>query len=297
MASKLRHKMMTTSECVKRALQIGFLLAPALVAADGHLQKPSSAAELVKAVIHHEVSPASINEIRWKYLLTKQVNGKEETKEVVETNSGSIERLIAIAGRPLSSAQQHDETERILKLSHNPEAQKRLEQSGRKDAEQTNAFMQMIPNAFLFEYAGESGDLVKVTFKPNPQFSNSSREAKVLREMQGEIWINPKQQRLVSIHGQLMNDVKFAGGLLGHLEKGGQFSVKRAEIAPGDWEMTDLAVSMQGKALLFKSISVQQKELHRDFHRVPNNLTLSQAAGLLLQQASIAAQPVIVAER
>jgi hypothetical protein len=82
-----------------------------------------------------------------------------------------------------------------------------------------------------------------------------------------------------------MNDVKFAGGLLGHLEKGGQFSVKRAEIAPGVWELTDLAVSMRGKALLFKTISVQQKELHSEFQRVPNNLTLSEAAGLLLQRA------------
>ena len=62
------------------------------------------------------------------------------------------------------------------------------------------------------------GELINVIFKPNPQFTSSSREAKVLKEMQGEIWINPKQQRLVSIHGQLMNDVKFAGGLLGHLD-------------------------------------------------------------------------------
>jgi hypothetical protein len=92
-----------------------------------------------------------------------------------------------------------------------------------------------------------------------------------------------------------MNDVKFAGGLLGHLEKGGQFSVKRTEIAPGDWELTDLVISMRGKALLFKTICVQQKELHSEFQRVPNNLTLSEAAGLLLEQAASIAMPALIA--
>jgi hypothetical protein len=288
---------MTVSDCVKRVLQVALLLVPALVAADGQSQTKSSAADLVKAVIRNELIPANLSVIRWKYLLTKEVNGTEETRQVVETNSGSIERLIAIAGKPLSRTQQHDETERIVKLAHDPDDQKKIEQSRRKDAEQMDGFLRMIPSAFLFEYAGQSGELIKVIFKPNPQFTSSSREAKVLKEMQGEIWINPKQQRLVSIHGQLMNGVKFAGGLLGHLEKGGQFSVKRAEIAPGDWEMTDLAVSMRGKALLFKNICVQQKELHTEFRQVPNNLTLSEGAGLLLQQASIDTETVIVANR
>jgi len=280
-----------------KILGIVLLLTPTLGAADHQSNTQPSPADLVNAVIRNELKPADPAEMRWKYLLDKEVNGKEETKEVVETNSGSLERLIAIAGRPLSSAQQRDETERILKLAHSPDDQKRLEQSRRKDAEQSDAFLRMIPNAFLFEYASKNGELVKVTFKPNLQFRNSSREAKVLKEMQGEIWIDAKQQRLVSIYGQLMNDVKFAGGLLGHLEKGGQFNVKRAEIAPGVWELTDLAVSMRGKALLFKTICVQQKELHSEFQRVPNNLTLSEAAGLLLQQASAYRQSLIIATR
>jgi hypothetical protein len=155
----------------------------------------------------------------------------------------------------------------------------------------------MVPSAFLFEYSGKAGELVKVIFKLNPQFTSCSREGKVLKEMQGEIWIDASQQRLVSIRAQLMNEVKFAGGLLGHLEKGGHFSVQRTEIAPGDWEVTELDVSMRGKALLFKTICVDQKELHSNFRRVPNNLTLSEAAGLLLQQASVPTPDLVATNR
>jgi len=244
------------------------LLVSRIASAQSQSNAQLSPADLVKAVIRSELNTSDVTEIRWKYLLVKDVDGKEETREVVETKTGSLDRLIAIAGRPLSDGQQRDETERILRLSHDPEEQRKLEQTRRKDAEQCNAFLQMVPDAFLFEYAGESGDRIKLTFQPNPTFRPPSREGKVLHEMAGEIWVDAKQQRLVSIRGQLVNEVKFAGGLLGHLEKGGQFTVKRTEIAPAHWEVTEMAVNMRGKALLFKTISVQQKELHRNFERV-----------------------------
>ena len=51
---------------------------------------------------------------------------------MVETKSGSLDRLLAIAGSPLSASQQHEETERILRLSHNPEEQRKLEQIRKK---------------------------------------------------------------------------------------------------------------------------------------------------------------------
>ena len=263
------------------------LLSP-IASAESQSEAQLSPGDLVRAVIRSELNTSE--EMRWKYLLNKEVDGRQETREVVETKSGSLDRLIAIAGRPLSDGQQRDEVNRILRLSHSPEEQRKLEQTHRKDAEQCNAFLQMVPEAFLFEYGAEGGSLIELTFRPNPGFRPASREGRVLHEMAGEIWVDAKQQRLVSINGRLMNEVKFAGGLLGHLEKGGQFALKRSEIVPGHWEITELAVNMRGKALLFKTISVQQKELHRNFDRVPDDLTMSDAAGLLLKQSLIAAK-------
>ena len=266
------------------------LLVSRVGSAESRSEAQLSPSDLVKAVIQNELNASHVTEIRWKYLLYKEVKGKEETREVVETKSGSLDRLIAIAGEPLTDAEQRDETERILRLSNNPEDQRKLELMHRKDAEQCNAFLRIIPDAFLFEYAGGSGGLVKLIFKPNPHFQPSSREGKVLHEMAGEIWVHAKQQRLVSINGQVMNPVKFAGGLLGHLEKGGQFTVRRTEITPGHWEVTEMTLNMRGKALLFETISVQRKELHTNFQPVPDDLTLSDAAGLLLKQALVAAK-------
>ena len=132
------------------------------------------------------------------------------------------------------------------------------------------------------------GELTKVTFRPNPSFQPPSFEGKILHQMSCEIWVNTKQQRLVSIDGELLNDVKWAGGLLGHLEKGGQFVVKRAEIAPGHWGSVEITVNMRGKAVLLKTIAIQQKEHRGNFQSVLDDLTLSDAAGLLLKEVFIA---------
>ena len=266
------------------------LVVSALGSAESQIKPKLPPADLVKAVIRGELQAPDVSETRWKYLLSKEVDGKQEIREVVETKSGSLDRLLATAGRPLTDAQQRDETARILRISHSPEAQRKLEQTHRKDVAQCYAFFQMIPDAFLFDYAAESGGLAKLNFKPNPDFQPSSREGKVLHEMAGDIWVDAKQQRLVSINGQLTNEVKFGGGLLGHLEKGGEVRVKRTEIAPGHWEVREIVVNMRGKALLFKTISLQQKELHSNFQPVPDDLSLSDAAGLLLQQALVAAK-------
>ncbi|HWH57732.1 MAG TPA: hypothetical protein VN682_08885 [Terriglobales bacterium] len=249
-----------------------------------------SPATLVKSVIYNEMHPLSVSTVHWKYRLEKTSDGKQETRTVIETQSGSLDRLLAIAGKPLTEGQQAEEARRIFRFSHSPEEQRKAEQARQKDSDQCNAIFKMIPDAFNFQQTGQSGDAVRLSFTPNPQFRPPSREGKVFQHMTGEMWVSASQKRLIAIDGRLTSDVKFGGGLLGHLEKGGQFMVKRAEVAPNDWEVTELTVNMQGKALLFKSISVQQKELHSNFERMPNDISIADAAGLLLKQTLVASK-------
>lgn len=250
--------------------------------------------DLIKAVIQKELGSGASSDIQWKYVLEKEIDGKQETREVVETRSGSLDRLLAIAGKPLGTTQQHDELQRLLRVSHSPDEQRKLSDARKKDADQCVAFLKMIPQTFIFEYAGEhagpNGELVKLTFKPNPNFQPPSREGKVMHELAGTLWVDIKQQRLAAIDGQLLNEVKFGGGLLGHLEKGGHFNVKRMEIAPGQWEMTEMDVNMRGKALLFKTISVQQKERHHNFERIPDDMSMADAAAMLMNKSLVAEQ-------
>jgi hypothetical protein len=269
------------------------MAAAVLLGTAGYAQAPPNqipAGDLVRAVIANELKPQA-NATRWMYQLEKEEAGTVQTKEIVETKDGSLEKLIAASGRSLTPQQQRQEAERVVKLARDPEQQHKLQQARKKDEEQCRNFMQMIPDAFTFSYAGQDGDLVKVTFAPNPEFQPPSREGRVLHELEGEMWLHRSQERLVNISGHLVNEVKFGGGLLGHLEKGGQFVVKRDEVAAGDWEMTAMEVDMRGKILLFKNITVRQKERHSNFRQVSDGLTLSEAADLLTRHTLVAAYP------
>jgi hypothetical protein len=50
--------------------------------------------------------------------------------------------------------------------------------------------------------------------------------------------------------------------------------------------MAALQVNMSGKALLFKTISVQEEREFEDYRRVPSNLTLGQAEEFLEKMPS-----------
>ena len=127
-----------------------------------------------------------------------------------------------------------------------------------------------------------------LNFRPNPTFQPPSLEARVFHGMEGEMTVDARQERLVVLKGHLMEDVKFGGGLLGHVNRGSTFEVGQTEVIPGHWEMTALHVDMKGKALLFKTIEVQVAENHSDFHRVPDDLTLQEAADILGRQSIVA---------
>ncbi|HWY56726.1 MAG TPA: hypothetical protein VNZ03_19830 [Terriglobales bacterium] len=249
---------------------------------------PVSPADLIRAVVSSELN-RQVDRSHWMYDAEKEEYGKKETKQVVQLREFSVARLTAINGQALLPAQQQEETERIEKLVSHAAEQQKLEEVQKKDAEQCQAFFKMIPDAFLFSYEGREGELIRVSFRPNPSFQPSSREAKVFHALEGEILIQAKERRLAGISGHLVEDVKFRGGLLGHLEKGGKFSVKRSEIGPDQWALTGMEVDMKGKALLLKTIAVQQKEYRHNFRKLADDLSVAEAANILNGRVTLAA--------
>lgn len=249
-----------------------------------------SANNLVRAVVANELQAQDGSHSRWMYRVDREEQGKRKAKEVVQTGQGSLDRLVAVDGHPLSGKDERQELRRIENLVRNPAEQQRVEQTKRKDADQCKAFFKLLPDALIFDYAGREGDLVKLNYRPNPNFQPPSREARVFGAMAGEMWVHGTQQRLARMSGQLTAEVKFAGGWLGHLEKGGHFNVEQRELSPGEWELTLMQVEMKGKALFFKTIAVQQEESRSNFRAVPEDLTLGEAADLLTRQVIVAAK-------
>jgi hypothetical protein len=275
----------------RRALTgwLALLLAVPAFSQSASVDQATSANDLARAVVANELKSQDARPSRWMYHVDREEQGKKKAKEVVQTGQGSLDRLVEIDGHPPNDHEQQQEKKRIEALVRHPEEQQRLEQLRKKDAEQCKSFFKTIPDAFVFSYAGREGDLIKLSYKPNPTFQPSSREARVYHAMEGEMWVHGTQRRLARIRGRLIADVKFAGGLLGHLEKGGEFNVEQTEVSASQWELTVMEVNVNGKALFFKTIAVQEKEYRNDFRRVRDDLTLAEAADVLTKQVIVAA--------
>ena len=241
---------------------------------------PVSANALVRRVITNELNFQD-DRTNWMYRLEKEQYGKKQVEEIVETKEGSLSRLISINDQPLTPTQQMEEDQRLRELMISRSAQQKLRRTLEAETLQGRRLFKMLPDAFMFSYAGGEGNLVKLSFRPNPSFHPPSLEARVFHDMEGEMWVDCKHERLAAFNGHLTQDVKFGLGLLGNLYKGGHFEVRQAEVVPGHWDMTTMNVEMTGKALLFKSIGVQEKDDRRDFHQVSDDLTLTETADIL----------------
>jgi hypothetical protein len=217
-----------------------------------------SANDLARRVITNELKFQD-DHTNWMYRLEIEQYGKKQVKEIIETREGSLGRLLSINDRPLTAKQQEEEDQRVQELMTSRSAKRKLQRALDAETLQGRRLFKMLPDAFVFSYAGGDENLVKLSFIPNPNFHPPSLEARVFRDMEGEMWVDCKQERLAEFNGHLTQDVKFGFGLLGQLDKGGHFEARQAEVVPGHWDMTTMSLEMTGKALLFKSIAVPEE--------------------------------------
>jgi hypothetical protein len=250
-----------------------------------NVQNPDT---LVRKVIHNEIEAQLHDNSLWCYRENQQEDGKpEQTLEVCQTKDGDLERLVAVNGRELNSAQTQAEDQRLEQAISHPEQLRAKQKKAREDGEQQRNMLKSLPDAFRFDCESESGHLVTLRFHPNPAFHAYTRAALVFHHLEGTLVLDTKQQRLVEIDGRLTTEVRFAGGLLGHLDKNGTFLVKQQEVAPGHWDLSYLSVHMSGRALFFKTINVLEKKSLVDYQRLPQGASLQQAADFLTHDFDI----------
>jgi hypothetical protein len=244
--------------------------------------------EFVRPIIANELRAEQYDHSHWALRLETQQSGKAEVREVVETKDGDLDWLISVNGESLGEDQQRERERGLQRLVNNPAELQKSQRVRNQDVARSQRLLKMLPDAFVFDYGQRRGDFQEMKFKPNPRFQPPSHEAAVFHAMEGVLWIHAKQMRLAEISGHLTRPVKFAGGLLGHLDAGGQFYVKQEEVQPGYWEMAVLTVDLKGRALFFKTIGLQEKMERSRFRRVRDDLTAAQGAKLLYQQVRTA---------
>ena len=158
------------------------------------------------------------------------------------------------------------------------------------DFQQVDDLLRLLPAGFIWTIVKTTPDETTLHFVPNPAFKPPTHEARVFAAATGELVADNHQHRIRSVHGTLIHDVTFGGGILGRLKQGGTFAIEQQQIEPSLWQLTLIHIHLDGSALLFKSISFQQEEDRSRFTRQQDSVTLDQAAQSVMRQPGSAQQ-------
>ena len=201
-------------------------------------------------------------------------------EKVVETDDGVLRRLLAVDGRPLSVAQSESEDRRIEGIVADPEAFRRLNENHVDDEVKATRLLELLPRAFLISPAGEENGCVRFSVQPNPAFQPSTYEERIVRVLEGTVSIKEPEYRLCKLSARITQPVEFGFGLLGKVNSGGHFNLERAQVDPKNWKSVHISVHVDGRILLFKSITRDQEATRSDIHILSQHLSLAQAAKL-----------------
>ena len=254
------------------------LTAPILFAGWLQAQSPK---EIVSQAVQTELSASHNDHSHWRYRQYEKLP-VETVSIVVQTPKGTVREKIEQDGHPFTPEQTSAEAKRLQSFVHDEELQRKQKRDAEHDDRSAEKLMAMLPNAFTWRVVGETPELITLAFQPDTSFNPPDMEARVMSAMTGEMIVDRAQHRIRTFRGALSQDVLIGYGLLGKLRQGGTFDVERRQLTPGVWQITETHVHIDGRALLFKTIGEQQDEINTDYTRMPDTLTLTEAASMLL---------------
>ncbi len=259
------------------------------VAPGQQLQPPMPAGQLVREVVYNELHDHERHGY-WRYWIERHAQKETRLEEQVETAEGPITHLDLSNGHLPSAAERLAEQERLKHLLNSPLEQARHRQEYADDEKRIGRIVALLPDAFLYQYAGEENGCYRLRFRPNPDYPARSIEARIFHAMSGELWVSSRYKRLALLDGHLDENVDFGYGILGRLYKGGWFRLQRTRVSPTDWKTERLEVHMTGRAMLFKTIARETSEVRGGFAPVPAGMSLAQGISLFNQIQATDAQ-------
>jgi len=253
-------------------------------------------AEIVRRAVHNEIASNQSAGMHFRFKDEKRTPQLSQTKLMVETSDATAGLLIMQNGQPLTPQQRREEEARLANYVQSPQDLHKKKKQEKEDTEHTERILRALPDAFLYQRDGtEPGrqglgapgdELVRLNFRPNPDYNPPSHVEQVLTGMSGNLLIDTAQNRIAEINGTLSKEVEFGWGILGHLDPGGRFLVQQADVGEHQWEVTHMQLSFTGKVLFVKKISMHSNDTFSDFHPVPRDLTFAQGVDLLKKEAA-----------
>jgi hypothetical protein len=263
------------------------ILGMAQGASIGLCQPPIPAGQLVREVVYNELHDHQQHGF-WRYWVERRSPAGTRIEEQVETADGPVSRVALNNGQPLNAQAQEAEQAKLEKLLNSPSEQARHVKQYDEDEERVGRILALLPTAFIYTYDGEEDGYYRLRFRPNPEDTAGTIEARVFHAMSGTVWVDGRLKRLARLNGHVEENVDFGFGILGRLYKGGWFELERSRVSATEWKTSRLEVHMNIRALLVKTFARETSEVRGGFEPVPAGMNLAQGVALLNQGETLA---------
>jgi len=240
--------------------------------------------QLIQQVAEVERNADRNDHSNWIYLEESNKPKEHVLQWVAGTQRGSVDRILEKDELQLSEARQREIIDKFL---HDTKAQNKEVAEANHDNQQIDDLLKLLPEAFIWTQTGATPTTTSLHFEPAPNFHPPTREARVFSSMTGDLVVDNQQHRICKIKGHLIHDVTFGGGLLGRLKERSSFALEQQQVGPSLWELTAIHVHLEGNALLFKSVSLQEDDKRSRYQPEPADTTLEQASSSIMSQPEL----------
>jgi hypothetical protein len=184
-------------------------------------------------------------------------------------------RLIARNGAPLREAEERKEREKSEKLAaerrrETPEKRsKRIAAYEKRRAEEREFFAE-IPEAYTFTLTGEE----RVNGRPawvidaaaRPGYTPRLSDAKVLKHLQGRLWIDKDEYQFVKAEVETLDTISF-GLFLARLQKGARILFEQTLVNQEVWLPKHAFVKFTARIAMLKKLEGEQEISWRDYRK------------------------------
>jgi hypothetical protein len=259
-----------------RSLLLGIVLSTALAAQN---PPPSMDAEQLKLLVQRSTEITDKNwsvQAEYDWCETDlQHDGTTKTFEELMLLGSRYERLVAINGKPLSTAQAEEEKQKLLQAIAQRRAESEEQRNRRIAKEQAEMkrdhdLLDQVAAAMEFSYVGEQKmdghDVYLIGATPKPGYRPPNKETEVLKGARGQLWIDKETLNWVKVEAQVMKPVWIVG-FVARVEPGTRFDLEMTPISGSFWLPAHYAMKARARILLLFPHQSQEDQTYFGYHK------------------------------
>jgi hypothetical protein len=111
-------------------------------------------------------------------------------------------------------------------------------------------------------------DAIAITFAPKPDGDPQTREGRIAKSFSGTAWVDEAAREVIKIEATAVDTISFGFGIIARLNQGTTVTLHREPIDGRLWLPTSIRFAGEGRALLFRRLSVDQRIEWSDYRKV-----------------------------